>query len=140
MVGDECPARMKLFFVLGALQTTSFWILADSGSARNLMSEATFNKLPYRPPIVQKEGVHVVSGSNKEMSIQGWAVIPMTFGPVILWHEFGIVPELPLEVLIGGDILAAHQCSLQYLKNRRKRLQFGTHDCTVCTLNKENRD
>ena len=43
--------RMQLFFILGAVQTLPVWILADSGSVRNLMDEAVYNRLPYKPPI-----------------------------------------------------------------------------------------
>ncbi len=44
-------ARMQLFFVLGAVQTLPTWILADSGSVRNLVDETVYKKLPYQPPI-----------------------------------------------------------------------------------------
>ena len=40
----------------------------------------------------------------------------MSIGSTLLWHEFGVVPDLPLEVLIGADVLAAYQCSLLHLK------------------------
>ena len=43
-------ARMQLFFVLGAVQTLPTWILADSGSVRNLV-EMVYKKLPYQLPI-----------------------------------------------------------------------------------------
>ncbi len=64
--------------------------------------------------------------------MKGFAVLPVTLGASILWHEFGVVPDLPLEVLIGADVLAPHQCSLLYLKNNQKRLQFGLNTCSGC--------
>ena len=39
--------RMQLFFLLGAVQNLPNWILADSGSVRNLISEAIYKKLLY---------------------------------------------------------------------------------------------
>ena len=56
----------------------------------------------------------------------------MTLGTTLLWHEFGVVPNLPLEVLIGADVLTNHQCSLLYLKDNQKRLMFGNENCTEC--------
>ncbi len=38
--------RMQLFFVLGAVQTLPVWILADSGSVRNLIDETVYKRLP----------------------------------------------------------------------------------------------
>ena len=40
-------AGMQLFFVLGAIQTFPTWILADSGSVRNLVDEMVYKKLLY---------------------------------------------------------------------------------------------
>lgn len=52
--------RMTLFFILGAVQTLPTWILADSGSVRNLISEAVFNKLTYKPSIRDTGDCHVI--------------------------------------------------------------------------------
>ena len=41
-------------------------------------------------------------------------------------------PNLPLEVLVGADVLAPHLCSLLYLKNNKKRLQFEIQVCFRC--------
>ena len=124
--------RMQLFFVLGAVQTLPVWILADSGSVRNLIDEGVFNRLPYRPPLRDPGEVRVIGGNGEALDLKGFAVLPVSLGSELLWHEFGVVPDLPLEVLVGADILAAHQCSLLYLKNNRKRLLFGHPNCPNC--------
>ena len=41
--------RMQLFFIPGAVQTLPVWILADSGSVRNLIDESVYNRLPFKP-------------------------------------------------------------------------------------------
>ena len=61
-----------------------------------------------------------------------FTVLPVTLGTKLLWHEFGVVPNLPLEVLIGADVLTNQQCSLLYLKDNQKRLMFGNVNCTEC--------
>lgn len=47
-----------------------------------------------------------------------------------------MVKRLPLAALIGGDILAPHQWSFNYVVGERKRLNFGTADCPVCRKNR----
>ncbi len=42
-------ARMQLFFVLGAVQTLPPWILADSGSVRNLVDETVYKSCLTNP-------------------------------------------------------------------------------------------
>ena len=55
-----------------------------------------------------------------------------TLGTTLLWHEFGVVLNLPLEVLIGANVLINHQCSLLYLKDKQKRLTFDNDNCKEC--------
>ena len=123
---------MQLFFVLGTVQTLPVWILADSGSVRNLIDEAVYLKLPFQSPLRDPGDVRVVGGNGEALELRGFAVLPVAVGMTLLWHEFGVVPNLPLEVLIGADVLAAHQCSLLYLKSNRKRLLFGKLSCSTC--------
>ena len=42
--------RKKLIFILGAVQTLFVWILADSGSVRNLIDEGIYNRLFLQAP------------------------------------------------------------------------------------------
>ena len=65
---------------------------------------------------------HIISGNGEALDLIGFAVLPVTLGTTLLSHEFGVVPNLPLEVLIGADVLSNHQCLLLYLKNNQKRL------------------
>ena len=38
-----------LFFVKGIIQNQTHWVLADSGSVRNLIADDMFRSLPYQP-------------------------------------------------------------------------------------------
>ena len=100
--------RMQLFFVLGAVQTLPVWILADSGLVRNLIDEFVYRRLPYQPPILYPGDVRVIDGNGEVVNLKRFTVLPASYGTNLLWHEFGFVPNLPLEVLIGADLLAFH--------------------------------
>lgn len=54
MVGGDTSTRLKLFFLFGTVQMNDFWILAYSGSARNLIVKETLIKLPFRTSLVDK--------------------------------------------------------------------------------------
>lgn len=49
-VGGKASTRLKLSFVFRTVKLNDLTILADSGSARNLIAEKTLIKLPFRPP------------------------------------------------------------------------------------------
>ena len=49
--------------------------------------------------------------------------MPSVFlGSTLVWNEFGILINVPLEELIGIYVLATHFYSHLYLKNIKKRL------------------
>ena len=89
-------------------------------------------RLPFRSPIQDPGDIRVIGGNGEPLELKGFAVLPVSLGTTLLWHEFGVVPRLPLEVLIGADIMVPHQCTLYYLKQNQKRLQFGLKTCATC--------
>ena len=111
--------RMQLFFILGAVQTLPVWILADVGSVRNLIDEPVYIRLFFKPPIRDFGDVRVIGGNGEALDLKGFAVLPVALGSNLIWHEFGVVHNLSLEVLVGTDVLAPHLCSLLYLKITR---------------------
>ena len=92
-----------------------------------------YKKLPYQPPIKDPGDCRVIGGNGEPLDLKGFTVLPVTLGTTLLWHEFGVVPNLPLEALIGADVLTNQQCSLLYLKDNQKRLKFGNENCMNVT-------
>ena len=131
-------ARIQLFFVLGAVKTFPTWSLADSGSVQNLVDEMVYKKLPYQPQISNPGDCRDIGGNGEPLYLKGFTVLPVTLGKTLLWHEFGVVLNLPLEVLIGADVLLNHQCSLLYLKDNQKNLMFVNENCTECDRFRKN--
>ena len=127
--------RTMLFFVQGIIQNQTHWVLADSGSVRNLIDYDVFRSLPYKPQLIQRD-IQEFGGNGGPLYIRGFAVIPLMIGDTLIWHEFAVVHQLPLEVLIGADILQPHLCSLLYLKNKQKDLRFGLQNCFECNYNR----
>ena len=76
--------------------------------------------------------MRVIEGNGEALDLKGFAVLHVALGSNLLWHEFGVVPNLPFEVLEGADVLALHLCSPLYFKNNKKRLQFGIQVCPRC--------
>ena len=116
---------MQLFFVLGAVQTLLTWVLADSGSVRNLISNRIYKKLQYQSPIRVPGNCKVIGGKSKPFNLKKFTILSVTLGTTLLCYKFGVVPKVSLKVLIGADVLSSHQCSLHYSKNNKKRVLFG---------------
>ena len=64
--------------------------------------------------------MRVIAGDGEALELKGFAVLPVALCFIFAWHEFGVVPNFPLEVLVGTDVLAFYLCSLLYLKDNKK--------------------
>ena len=45
--------------------------------------------------------------------------------------------DLPIDVLVGGELLEPHQCRLSYLPNGRKKVELLSDNCSRCSRNLE---
>ena len=93
-----------------------------------------FRSLPYQPQLNQRN-IQVFGCNGGLLDIRIFAVLPLIIGDTLIWHEFAVIRQLPLEVLIDGDILKPHLCSLLYLKNKQKDLRFGLQNWIECNYN-----
>ena len=127
--------RTMLFVVQGIIQNQTHWVLADSGSVRNLIDDDVVRSLLYQPQLNQRN-IQVFGGNGGPLDIRYFAVLPLKIGDTLIWHKFAVIRQLPLEVLINADILQPHLCSLLHLKNKQKHLRFGLQNCFECNHNR----
>ena len=74
----------------------------------------------------------MIGGNRETIDFKVFAVEPDAISSNFIWYEFGVVPNLHLEVVVGADVFAPYRCSLLYLKNKMKRLQFEIQVCPRC--------
>ena len=99
---------------------------------QNLIDKSIYNWRPYKPPIRDPGDVRVIGGNAEVFKFKSFAVQPVFNNSTFIWYKFGVVPNLPLVMLVGADVLASHFCSFLYLKNKWKRLQFEIYVCSCC--------
>ena len=119
------------------VQDKNIWILADTGSCRNLISENFWNSLPLHSQLAPPGATIVVAGDGNVLQLVGWAILKLEILGKQLYHEVGIVKDLPVNFLLGGELMTPHACTLQYVPNARNTLTLGNVECTICKENKE---
>ena len=127
--------RTMLFFVQVIIQNQAHYVLTDLGSVRNFIDYDVFRSLPYQLQLNQRD-IQVFGGNGSPLNIRGFAVLPLMISDTLIWVEYAVVRQLPLEVLIGADILQPHFCFLLYLKNKQKDLRFKLLNCFECNYNR----
>ena len=77
----------------------------------------------------------VVAGDGKILDLQWLAVLNFEIAEQTLYHEVGVVKDLPLEFLIGGELMKSHDCTLTYSSMGRNILTLGKETCSCCKFN-----
>ena len=79
----------------------------------------------------------VVAGINQKIPLLGWITLRLTINIRSAYHEFGVVKNLPIDMLIGGEFLRQDECQIIYKASGRD--VFGIKDgcCERCARNKE---
>ena len=133
---SECSAKRSLFWVNVGLQDRNIWALADSGSCRNLVNSEFYKTLPIKMELFPPGLIAVVAGDGKDLELVGWTIIRLEFGSHSIYHEFGVVPELPVDVLFGGELMKPHSSTLKYSTTGRNTFELGAGVCSICVTNK----
>ena len=56
----------------------------------------------------------VVAGNNPEIPLLGWITVRFTINSGSASHEFRVVKNLPVAMLIGGEFLSQDECQSIY--------------------------
>ena len=69
------------------------------------------------------------------MDLVGWTILKLEIGNEVVYHEMGVVKELPVPILVGGEMMRPHCCSLQYTAAGRNNFYLGVSSCSICRSN-----
>ncbi len=124
-----------LFWTVVHVQSEALWALADTGSCRNLMSEAFWKSLHLNVPFSPPGLTRVLAGDGLPVDLRGWAQVVFTIGGHTVCHEVSIVRGLPLDFLVGGEFMAPHRCLLGYGDRGQHSLKLRQKICEKCNYN-----
>ena len=79
----------------------------------------------------------VVAGNNQEIPLVGWITLRFTINTRRAYHVFGVVKNLPIEMLIGGEFLRPHECQIMYKASGLDAFGIKDGSCKECVQNKQ---
>ena len=56
----------------------------------------------------------VVVEDNQEIPLLGWITLRFPINRPCAYHDFGVVENVPNDMLNGGDFLRPHECQIMY--------------------------
>ena len=111
-VRTSIVTKKTLFCVPVGLQARTVWALIDTGASRNLISQRDYEALPQRPTLRPPGSLMVVAGNNQEIPILGWISLRFIINRRSAYHGFGVVKDLPIDMLIREEFLPPHECQI----------------------------
>ena len=85
--------------------------------------------LPQLPKLRSPGSLMVVAGNNQEIPVWGWITLRFTINTRSSYHEFGVVKNLPIDMLIGGEFLRPSECQIIYKASGRDVLRIKDGCC-----------
>ena len=104
--------KKTLFWVPAGVQDRTVWALIDTGASRNLISQQIYEAMPHPTELRPPGSMMIVAGNNQEIPLMGWITLRFTINTRIVYHDFGVAKNLPLDMLIGGEFQRPHECQI----------------------------
>ncbi len=79
----------------------------------------------------------VVAGDGRSLVLIGCCVLKFDLVGKTVFHEVSVVQEIPVDFIIGGELMKCHKSSLVYQSEGRNTLTFGSDSCSLCEINRE---
>lgn len=98
------------------------------------MSERFFKSLLARPNIRSSNGVQILAGNSTCIPLIGFGIFFQSINGQSLCHDFGVVESLPLDVVIGREIMRQHKANLRYSASGLNSMEMEP-SCPQCIIN-----
>ena len=79
------------------------------------MSEKFWKALPIPVTLTPPGSTVVVAGDGIILDLLGWTILNFEIAGQTVYHEIGVVKDLPVEFLIGGELMKPHACTYNML-------------------------
>ena len=121
-----------MFFVNVQFQNRWTWSMMDTGASQNLMSLKFFEQLFHQPVLRPPGPIRIVAGNGASLDLKGWATLMTSIGGNWLFHEFGIVGDMPLDAVCGAELMKPHVSVLKYAPEGTNVFELGNPTCALC--------
>ena len=124
--------RDDMFFVNVQFQNRWTWSMMDTGASRNLMSSDFFAQLFHQPELRPPGATRIIAGNGASLDLRGWTTLVVAIGGHWIFHEFGIVGDMPLDAVCGAELMKSHAVILKYVPDGPNVFELGNASCAQC--------
>ena len=99
------------------------------------MSTKFYDSLPFKVRLKPPGSTVLVAGKGESVDPLGWGIFKFEIGNKDFYHEVGVVKELPVDLIIGADLMIPHSAKLRYSNMGSNTLSFERVPCSTCYIN-----
>ena len=104
--------KKTLFCEPVGVQDGTVWAMIGTGVSRNLISQRDSEALP-KPLTLRPPGtMMVVTGNRQEIPLLDWITLRFSINTRRSYYDFGVVKNVPIDLLIGGEFLRPHESQI----------------------------
>ncbi|KAF0094888.1 MAG: hypothetical protein FD144_5923, partial [Rhodospirillaceae bacterium] len=104
--------------------------LMDTGAGRNFISPPLLAEVAPAMKLDAPRPETILAGDGEAMHVPASVVLDFQLAGHWLRHRFNVSPELPIGMLIGGEVLQAHKASLGC--GEQRLVTLGQASCETC--------
>ena len=106
--------------------------MMDTGASRNLMSSEFFAQLFHQPELRPPGAMRIIAGNGASLDLRGWTTLVVAIGGHWIFHEFGIVGDMPIDAVCGAELMKSHAVVLKYVPEGPNVFELGNASCAQC--------
>ena len=124
--------RDDMFFVNVQFQNRWTWSMMDTGASKNLVSSNFFAQLFHQPELRPPGSTRIIAGNGASLDLRGWTTLVVAIGGHWIFHEFGVVGDMPLDAVCGAELMKSHGVVLKYMPDGPNVFELGSASCGQC--------
>ena len=81
--------------------------------------------------------MRILVGNGAALDLQGWTTFVVAIDGHWLFHEFGVVGDMPLDAVVGAEIMKSHAFQLRYLPDGPNVIELSNPSFALCEAGRE---
>ena len=96
-----------------------------------------FGQLFHQPELRAPGAMRILVGNGAALDLRGWTTLVVAIDGHWLYHEFGVVGDMPLDAVVGAEIMKSHAFQLRYSPDGPNVIELSNPSCALCEAGRE---
>ena len=81
--------------------------------------------------------MRILVGNGAALDLRRWTTLVVAIDGHWLFHEFGVVGDVPLDAVVGAEIMKSHAFQLKHSPDGPNVIELSNPSCALCDAGRE---